>query len=186
MRLAERGLDVTGIDISPHEVEAARRRGSSARFEVGDLRALPERAFDAAVCWGNSFGYMPHAGTVEHLESTGRVLRAGGRLILESATVAESLLPGFERELVHEAGGVTMRARNEYDAGRSRLVGDFTFEDADGRVERAGVIHHVHTVREVVRMLENAGFQLDELLGDPAKRTLYTVGSGRLIVLARI
>jgi hypothetical protein len=79
-----------------------------------------------------------------------------------------------------------MRARNEYDPRHSRLIGDFTFEDVAGELERASVIHHVHTVGEVVRMLENAGFRADELLGDPAVRTAYAVGSPRLIALARI
>jgi hypothetical protein len=36
-----RDLDVTGIDISPEEIEAARARRSKATFEVGDLRELP-------------------------------------------------------------------------------------------------------------------------------------------------
>ena len=56
----------------------AAARGIRARFEHGDLRALPEGGFDAVVCWGNSFGYLPHEGTVEHLASTRRALRAGG------------------------------------------------------------------------------------------------------------
>ena len=183
-RLAERGLDVTGIDISSEAVEEARRRGSPARFEVGDLRALPQEAFDAVVCWGNSFGYMPYADTLEHLTSARGALREGGRLVLESATVAESLLPSFRRELEHEAGGVTMRARHEYDPARSRLVGDFTFEDADGTLERAGVIHHVYTVGEVVRMLAHAGFQVDELLSDMGEGTPYALGAPHLVAIA--
>ncbi|MBA3263738.1 MAG: class I SAM-dependent methyltransferase [Thermoleophilaceae bacterium] len=145
LRLAERGLHVTGIDVSRGEVEEARRaadaRGVEARFEERDLRAAPAEAFDAVVHWGNSFGYMPHDATVEHLAATRRALRDGGRLVLETATVAESVLPGFKPEIAHEAGGVTMRVRQRYDAARSRLVGEFTFEDADGRVERAGAIH---------------------------------------------
>lgn len=184
VRLAERGLAVTGIDLSAEEIEEARARGSAARFEVGDLRALPEEGFDAVVCWGNSFGYMPHAATVAHLESARRALRDGGRLILESATVAESLLPGYRSELTYEAGGVTMRATNTYDPARSRVVGDFTFEDESGRRERNGVIHHVHTVAEVVRMLEGAGFHVDELLGDHAERTPYALGASHLVAIA--
>jgi len=184
VRLAARGLDVTGIDISADEVAQARRKGSTARFEVGDLRALPEQSFDAVVCWGNSFGYMPHDATVAHLESARRALRAGGRLILESATVAESWLPRFTPEVDYEAGGVTMRGRNTYDAARSRVVGDFTFEDESGRRERNEVIHHVHTVAEVVRLLEGAGFHVDELLGDHAERTAYALGAPHLVAIA--
>jgi SAM-dependent methyltransferase len=186
VRLAERGLEVTGIDISPEEIEAARARGSKATFEVGDLRELPEGAFDAVVQWGNSFGYMPTDATLAALRSAAGALKPGGRLLLESATVAESLLPEYRSELEYEAGGITMRAQHDYDVRNSRLVGDFTFEDAAGRVERAGVIHHVHTVGEVVRMLEGAGFQVEQLLSEAAQRTPYTLGSRHLIAISRI
>lgn len=189
LRLAERGLDVTGIDISDEEVREGRRvaaeRGTDARFEHGDLRALPEGGFDAVVCWGNSFGYLPHDGTVEHLASAYRALRPGGSLLLESMTVAESLLPEFHAEIEHEAGGVTMVARHVYDAPRSRLLGDFTFTDGEGRTERGPVIHHVYTAAEVVRLLEGAGFRVEHVLGDPARRTPYAMGAKRLVALCK-
>lgn len=188
VRLAEGGLDVLGIDISAEEIEEARRvaaeRGVPARFEQGDLRELPEQGFDAVVCWGNSFGYLPHYGTVGHLASTRRALRRGGRLVLESMTVAESLLPEFRSEIEHEAGGVTMFARHDYDVRHSRLLGDFEFSDADGRSARGPVIHHVYTVGEVVRLVEDAGFGVEELLGDAAQRNPYVLGAPRLVVLA--
>lgn len=188
VRLAERGLDVVGIDISPEEIEEAKRitaeRGASARFEQGDLRDLPEQGFDGVVCWGNSFGYLSHDGTVGHLASTRRALRHGGRLVLESMTVAESLLPEFRSEIEYEAGGVTMFARHDYDVRHSRLLGDFEFSDADGRSEGGPVIHHVYTVGEVVRLIENAGFRVEELLGDAAQRSPYVLGAPRLVVLA--
>jgi hypothetical protein len=45
------------------------------------------------------------------------------------------------------------------------------------------VIHHVYSVAEVVRLLEAAGFRVDELLGDPVERTPYTLNAPRLVVL---
>jgi hypothetical protein len=99
-------------------------------------------------------------------------------------TVAESLLPGFRAELEYEAGGVTMHARHEYDSRRSRLLGDFEFSHADGRNEQGPVIHHVYTVGETVRLLEAAGFRVDDLLGDPRDRTPYRLGAPRLVALA--
>ena len=46
------------------------------------------------------------------------------------------------------------------------------------------MIHHVYTVAEVVRLLEAAGFEVDELLADPVARRPYSVGAPRLVVLA--
>ena len=79
-----------------------------------------------------------------------------------------------------------MRAVDEYDPRESRVIGDFSFEDAAGRVERAGVIHHVHTVAEIVRMLTSVGFEVEQLLSDAAERTPYALGSRHLIVISRI
>ena len=58
--LAAAGYEMTGVDISQPEIEHARERGHGrARFEHGDLRALPDVGrFDAIVSWGNSFGYV--------------------------------------------------------------------------------------------------------------------------------
>jgi hypothetical protein len=42
--------------------------------------------------------------TVAALRSAAGALKPGGRLLLESATVAESLLPEFRSELEYEAG----------------------------------------------------------------------------------
>ena len=46
------------------------------------------------------------------------------------------------------------------------------------------MIHHVYTVGEVVRLIEDAGFRVEELLGDAAERTPYALGAPRLVVLA--
>ena len=189
VRLAERGLLVTGIDISGVEIAEARRvaaeRGVDARFEVCDVREAPAEGYDALVMWGNSFGYTPHAGTVKHLEASRSALRKGGRLVLETLTAAELILPQLSEGLDYDLGDVRMRARHNYDALRSRQVSELEFTAPGSEPESATVIHHVHTVAEIVRLLEAAGFVVDELLGDPASRTSFGLGSKRLVVMAR-
>jgi hypothetical protein len=112
------------------------------------------------------------------------VLRPGGRLVLESATVAESLLAsGMRGGAEYEAGGVRMTTENRYDPLTSRLESDAVFEAADGRVERSRFAHGVHTTGEVVRMLRAAGFgEISLLAGDGASP--YAVGSPRMIAVA--
>jgi SAM-dependent methyltransferase len=55
LALARRGLDVTGVDLSPEFVELARSAAAveelAAAFTVGDVRDLPyDGAFDAVIC----------------------------------------------------------------------------------------------------------------------------------------
>lgn len=97
IRLAAAGYAMTGIDLAAGEVEharrVARRARVRARFLAGDLRELPDLGrFDAVLSWGNSFGYLTPDDTVRSLAGMRRALRSGGRLVLESLTVAESLL----------------------------------------------------------------------------------------------
>jgi 2-polyprenyl-3-methyl-5-hydroxy-6-metoxy-1,4-benzoquinol methylase len=188
VRLSERGLDVTGIDISAPELEVAREeasaRGVEVRFEQGDVRELPEREFDALVCWGNSFGYMPHAATLDHLAACRRALRDGGRLVLDTSTAAEAVLPGLRDEMDYDLGEVRMLARQVYDVARSRIVTEMEFTAPACEPERSTVVHHVYTVAELVRMLIQSGFSIEELLGDPVSGERFELGSARLVVLA--
>jgi hypothetical protein len=63
-------------------------------------------------------------------------------------------------------------------------LGQFDFRDSQGHVVSGPVIHHVYTAAGVVRLVEAAGFEVDELLADPLARSPYTVGARRLVVLA--
>ena len=189
VRMAERGLEVTGVDISGPEIgvarETAAERGADVRFEQGDVRALPEEDFDALVCWGNSFGYMPHAATLDHLAACRRALRDGGRLLLDTSTAAEAVLPGLREEMDYDLGEVRMLARQVYDAPRSRIVTEMEFTAPGREPERGTVVHHVYTVAELVRMLEQSGFAVEDLLGDPVSGDRFELGSGRLVLVAR-
>lgn len=188
VRLAAAGFEALGIDIATEELERARHAaaeaGVAATFAEGDLREPPDVGLvDAVVSWGNSFGYLMPADSARSLAAMRRALRPGGRLVLETLTVAESLLVGgieAEREL--EFGGVRMTTYNRYRPAESRLETDYVFE-ADGRVERARGAHHVHTTGEVVRLLHGAGFGQVELLGADGT-TPYELGSRGLIVVA--
>jgi SAM-dependent methyltransferase len=187
-RLAAAGYEAIGVDIVASEVEHARRSaaGSDARFEVGDLRALPDVGqVDAIVSWGNAFGYLVPEETARSLAGMRRALRPGGRLVLESLTVAESLLVGgVEPANEWEYGGIRLAATNHYRVSESRLESDFTFTDAEGNVEHTRAAHHVHTSGEVVRLLRQAGFTDVELLGGDGHEP-YAVGTPRLIAVAR-
>jgi hypothetical protein len=59
IELARRGIRMTGVDISVGLLDEARRNAPEIEWIHGDMRKLPWSCrFDAAYCWGNSFGYL--------------------------------------------------------------------------------------------------------------------------------
>ena len=78
--LAQRGHRVTGFDISSEAIDHARRTAADAGLDVGfelaDMREIPgSGSFDAALCLGNSFGYLDIDGTREFVAALAGAVR---------------------------------------------------------------------------------------------------------------
>lgn len=83
--LAERGLDVLGVDLSPRCVELARVEQPGCRFEVVDQRAIDlDRSggvLDGLVSY-YSLHDQPKAGLGDTLSAWAGVIRPGGQLLV--------------------------------------------------------------------------------------------------------
>jgi SAM-dependent methyltransferase len=192
LELTSRGCLVTGVDVSAEAVEYARAEAARQRLDVdvrlGDMRELADLgldpAVDAALCMGNAFGYLEHAGTRQFLADLAALVVPGGTLILDYGFVAESLLPHLRlEEPPMRFGDVEAISVNDYDTAESRLLTSFTFRR--GAKEHHGTsVQHVYTSAEVARLVVEAGFTGVELYGDPSG-TPYRFGSQRLLLAAR-
>lgn len=83
--LMRRGLEVTGVDVNPRFVAAARVKCPSARFDVGDMRTFRLRSrFDVVICLGTTLAY---GGTTERIVETlanfRRHLAPGGAVVVD-------------------------------------------------------------------------------------------------------
>ncbi|HEX6133361.1 MAG TPA: class I SAM-dependent methyltransferase [Longimicrobiales bacterium] len=83
--LAGAGYDVIGVDRDASAIARARSRSrSNARFIVADVRNAPvSGVHDAVIVMWASFGYFAPDENVELLRRVGRVLRPGGRLVVD-------------------------------------------------------------------------------------------------------
>ncbi len=82
IELARRGYRVTGVDLSPEALESASASNSIIDWRRGDMRDLSSleflpAEFDAAYCFGNSFGYLDHLDAAAFLAALARVLKPG-------------------------------------------------------------------------------------------------------------
>jgi cyclopropane fatty-acyl-phospholipid synthase-like methyltransferase len=187
LALARLGHEVTGIDLSAEAVgrasAAAAAESLPTRFLRADMRRFPvEAPFDGAVCLGNSLGYFGTAGLAAFLERLAAALRPGGRLVLDTSTCAESLLPPPEESTIaFDRGSYSRRMR--YDVMASVLKTEAILVH-DGQSHRLLYAHHVLTSGELVRVLAAAGFATEALYAD-TKDAAYAPGSPRLLLVAR-
>jgi ubiquinone/menaquinone biosynthesis C-methylase UbiE len=99
LHAARAGADVTGVDLAPASIEAARKnaaaQGLQVRFQTGDAEALPyqDASFDV-VCSAIGTQFAPdHRAVAGEL---GRVCRPGGRLGLACWTPTSGIADMFK------------------------------------------------------------------------------------------
>lgn len=131
VELAQRGCDVTGVDFSADALALARaaaaQRGLSIAWRQAEMRELPGRAeFDAAFCFGNSFGYLDDAGNEAFLAAVARAVVTGGRFALDYGQSAESIFPRLEPHMEAEMGGIRFVEETRYDIASARIENRFT------------------------------------------------------------
>jgi SAM-dependent methyltransferase len=183
IELARHGIRMTGVDISSGFLAEARENAHEIEWVQSDMRNLPwEHRFDAAYCWGNSFAYFDHENCRRFLEAIAAALKPGGRFILESGAIAESILPVFQPERKLRIGDLDFLSCNTYDAPEGRMDIIYTFSKGPRR-EVKPIHQWVHSAAEIRRMLRASNMEpLDcfgGLDGEP-----YVLGAPRFIVLA--
>jgi SAM-dependent methyltransferase len=187
LELAARGYRVTGIDVSAEFIAeataSAQARGLDAEFQHRDMRDVGSTAeFDGVFCFGNSFSYMDYDGSCAFLAAVSLALKPGGRFVLESGIMAESLLPKLERRRWLQLGDIVFLSSNEYDAVESRLDIQYTFI-RDGITDTREASSYIYTVAELRRMLSHAGLHALEYYGS-VDRQPYELGSVRMLLVA--
>ena len=139
--------------------------------------------FAAALCCGNSFGYLSRSDTKQFLKRLSAALRDGARFVLESGAVAESILPNLVRSRWMQVGEILFLSSVDYDAPTSRLISRYVFIRGTERDEKTAEVI-VYTVGELRELLGEAGFMVEGLFASPAKEPFH-VGAPRLLVVAR-
>jgi SAM-dependent methyltransferase len=172
VELAALGFDVTGVELTAEYLAdartAAEARGVTLALRESDMRDLPwHDAFDAAICMGNSFSYFEPAGNAEFVRAVHRVLRPGGVFVLQTNFAAESILPNARGRSYFELGDMTFLHDPQYDPRRGVIETAYTMLSG-GRRECRTATYQVYLVRELVALLETAGFGDVQTIGATA------------------
>jgi SAM-dependent methyltransferase len=187
LAMAGLGFHMTGVDLSEGFLAAARTRHpagpGSVAWEHREMRDLPwAGAFDGAFCFGNSFGYLDDRGNADFLRAVARALKPGGRFVLETGYVLDTLLPNLQAKTWYQAGEILMLADRRYDHVEGRLHVEYTWI-SEGLVTRRSMSARLYTYRDIFGLMKEAGFTDPKGYGSPAREP-FRVGSGRLLVTA--
>ena len=176
VRFAERGIRVTGADISPAMLEQAQRRarqrGVQVMFVRQDMRSLRlPRPVDALVCGCDGVNYLTDDASLNAFFAAAReALRPGGALAFDisSAWKLENILGnnffGEERD------DVAWLWSNRFDPACRTTTMDLTFflREQDDRYRRFTEVHvqKAHEPEHLAELMRENGFARVEIFGD--------------------
>jgi SAM-dependent methyltransferase len=115
-RLADRGYDMAGLDLSPRNIEFLGERlaakGHRAELVVGDMRDFRlARPVDAAICMQDSQGHLlTNDQLLAHLRCVGRALRPGGLYVFDRYMTSSWTDPARSWSWSRRRGQVIVRA----------------------------------------------------------------------------
>ena len=187
---AEGGYDAFGADLSlpllEHAAGDASAAGYARRFAAADVRSLPFRdaSFDAVLNVFTSLGlFLDDEQDVLALREARRVLRPGGRLLLESMHRDEVICAYAERDRWTLPDGTEIRMRRRFDPVSGVSHERMRWRTLSGETGEKRHALRLRTATEIDALLTRAGFGERTWYGDweggPLRRD-----SANLIVVA--
>jgi len=157
IRLAERGYRMSGLDLSPENIDFLRQRAAGKGFDVGlhvaDMTQfrLP-RPVDAAICMQDSQGHLlTNEAILAHLRSTARAIKKGGLYVFDRYMCSSWTDPARKWSWTRRRGGATVRATFEALKDLNPVTQVF-YEDMELEAEENGQ-RHIYRQRHASRMV---------------------------------
>jgi ubiquinone/menaquinone biosynthesis C-methylase UbiE len=170
IEFARLGLHVVGSDYSESQLAEARRRGDAEwpQWVQADYRELPfsDASFDCVANLFTSLGYWGDDGDRLAIREFRRVLRPGGRLVIETMH-RDRLMHIYSPKSWEElpGGGLLVEDR-QIDFERGTTLVRHELVPAEGERVRVEYECRVYTATELIAMVRGAGFERVECRGD--------------------
>ena len=162
-----------------------KRFSAASKLARADYRELPfaDARFDAAVNLFSSLGYLGDEQDTRALAEFRRVLRPGGRLVLETMH-RDALVANFTEQDWHLLGeGKLLLEQRTFDPAAGVAQMTQTLVPSSGTRESRTMSLRVYTATELCAMLERAGFGEWRCYGDFDGGPFAT--TTRLVIVAR-
>ncbi len=188
--LAQRGLRVTGQDLSEYLLGQAKQSAKEAGVEIEfvrrDMRDIQwTNEFDAVINMFTAFGYFPEdAENFKVLAGVAQALKPGGRFCLDVISYAWLMRNwqtfGWDRG----EGGLLSFEERTMDWLTGIQSSERIIIRPDGTREQFGHAIRLFPTHELVQWLARAGLQTEALYGDFTGKP-YGLDDSRTIVIAK-
>ncbi|HSB39718.1 MAG TPA: class I SAM-dependent methyltransferase [Gaiellaceae bacterium] len=169
--LAERGVCVTGLDLSARSLELARLQAEDAGIELElirrDMRELDAvETYDVVLNLFSSFGYFHEQADDELVvAAVARALVPGGAFFLDTINPVALAAAFVARDWREFDDGTVLVEERSYDHLRGRDEATWTFVGPDGGRSELRHSLRAYTAPELVAMLDRAGLEVDGAWG---------------------
>ncbi len=157
IRLAEREFRMSGLDLSPENIEFVRQRSAAKGIPVGlhvaDMtRFRLPRPVDAAICMQDSQGHLlTNEAILAHLRCVARAVRKGGLYVFDRYMCSSWIDPARRWSWTRRRGRATVRATFEALKDLNPVTQTF-YEDMELEVHEDGT-RRVYRQRHASRMV---------------------------------
>lgn len=187
--LAQKGIQVTAVDNLPSYIKEIEEKAVHKDLPITPICASalayrPEEKFDLAICMGNSLNFFPAKETEQILHNIVQALKPGGVLFINSWSLAETVIPSFIANAWSEVNGVKLLTDSKYLFRPSRIESNTIMITPDGKEEHKKAVDYIFTVGEMESMLNNAGFEMEEIYSVPGRKK-FALGDKRAYIIAR-
>ena len=190
VRLAQRGHRVTGVDISAYNLDKAAERAAEFGVDVtwreADMRetGIADSSQDAAINMFTAFGFFDDAENQRVLEEVARVLRPGGRLLIDLVN-RDSLMGRFRPRMWGERhNGALLFPEPSFDSAPGCQTTKWNVIKADGERISQSFTVRIYTLQELEVRMAQAGLTVEDAWGGLDGSEL-NMDSHHLVVLAR-
>ena len=186
IELTQRGLNVTGLDLSlPLLIRAAdecHRRGITVNFAQADMREIQfDKQFDGAYCMLTSFGYFDEETNLRVAEGIAKTLKPGARFLLDVVN-RDYVAHALPSRVWWEGDGCIVLEEVDFNFHTSRIVSRRTVVFDDGRQVEHEVSVRAYSLHELGRLLRQAGFRVIEVSGGFSTRGQFFGAASRNIL----
>ena len=182
--LSKKGLDVTGVDLSPQSIETANQSAHEhLRFQVHDMREpYAHEAFDVVLNLFTSFGYFDDADDDQRvIQAISDALKPGGRVVIDFLN-AKQLIDTLVPSETKSVNGIDFKLQRRFEDGF--IVKEIAFQD-DNQDYRFEEKVKAFTLADFERMFLATGLQILHTFGGYSLSPFSVETSDRLIVVAQ-